>query len=70
MNPANEDAIDWEAMTWEGSRRRQIEHWAGLSLDEIFEAQEEMADLARELATDRPPLTPALYAEHRGTRSR
>ena len=57
MNPVNEDAIDWEATTWDGSRRRQIEHWAGLSLDEIFEAQEEMADLAQQLASDRQPFT-------------
>ena len=57
MNPVNEEAIDWEATTWEGSRRRQIEHWAGLSLDEIFEAQEEMGELVHELAGDRLPFT-------------
>ena len=57
MNPVNEDAIDWEATTWEGSRQRQIEHWARLSLDEIFEAQEEMGDLVDELAGDRRPFT-------------
>lgn len=52
MNPVNEDPIDWEATTWEGSRRRQIEYWAQLSLDEIFDAQEEMGDLVHELAGD------------------
>ena len=53
MNPVNEDAIDWEATTWDGSRRRQLDGWARLSLDDIFDAQEEMANLALELAGDR-----------------
>ena len=57
MNPAHEDAIDWEATTWDGSRRRQIEDWARLSLDEIFDAQEEMGDLVHELAGYRLPFT-------------
>ena len=47
-----EGAVDWEKTTWQGSRRSQLEHWARLSLDEIFAAQEEMAALARELAGD------------------
>lgn len=42
--------IDWYATTWEGNRRRQIEHWAHLSLDEIFAAQEEMAEFAEQMA--------------------
>ncbi|HEX8371963.1 MAG TPA: hypothetical protein VF585_04225 [Chthoniobacterales bacterium] len=41
-----EPEIDWSLTTWEGSRREQIRRWAELSLDEILEAQEEMADLA------------------------
>jgi len=49
MNPQHEDEIDWEATTWDGSRRRQIEHWARLSLDEIFAAQEDMAEFAAQL---------------------
>ncbi|MCG3139092.1 MAG: hypothetical protein HJJLKODD_02970 [Phycisphaerae bacterium] len=44
----NDDNIDWESTTWEGHRRRQIDYWAQLSLDEIFEAQEEMAELFNE----------------------
>lgn len=50
MNPDRTETIDWEGTTWEGSRRRQLEYWAGLSLDEIFAAQEDMAEFARELA--------------------
>lgn len=42
--------IDWSQTTWEGSRRELIARWARMSLDEILEAQEEMADLAQELA--------------------
>jgi len=38
--------MDWEAATWEGSRRRQLEYWAQMSLDDIFAAQEEMAEFA------------------------
>ncbi len=58
MNPKPEPhrqpktAIDWEATTWEGSRRRQLEHWAQMPLDDIFAAQEDMADFARELGGD------------------
>lgn len=42
--------IDWSLTTWEGSRRAQIERWAEMSLDQILEAQEEMAELSRDLA--------------------
>jgi hypothetical protein len=48
MNP-KEEAIDWSLTTWEGSRREQLRRWSELSADEIFEAQEEMAELAAEL---------------------
>jgi hypothetical protein len=44
------DHIDWSLTTWEGSRREQIERWASMSLDRIVEAQEEMAELSRDLA--------------------
>ncbi len=58
MKPEDEDQIDWEVTTWEGNRRSQIEHWAKLSLDEIFAAQEEMAEFARALGSlrDKSPL--------------
>jgi hypothetical protein len=42
--------FDWNRTTWQGSQREQITRWARMSLDEILEAQEEMADLARELS--------------------
>lgn len=48
--PTPQGTVDWEATTWEGHRRRQLDRWAKLSLDEILEAQEEMAELAREIA--------------------
>ncbi len=52
MRPEHEDGIDWEATTWQGSRRRQLEYWAQMPLDEIFAAQEEMAEFAADLAGD------------------
>jgi uncharacterized protein YchJ len=54
MMPGREVDIDWEATTWEGNRRRQLEHWAQLSLDEIFAAQEEMAEFARQVGSVGP----------------
>lgn len=45
------DRIDWSVTTWEGSRREQIQRWSRMSLDEILDAQEEMAELAAELLT-------------------
>ena len=48
------EEIDWAATSWEGSRRCQLERWAKLDLDEILEAQEAMAELAREIL-DPPP---------------
>jgi len=57
------DAIDWQLTTWEGSRRAQIERWATMSLDRILEAQEEMAevsrDLARQATAPTAPITPS-----------
>ena len=44
------DRTDWSLTTWEGSRREQIERWTKLTFNEILNAQEEMAELARELA--------------------
>lgn len=46
----NDDKIDWSLTTWEGSRREQLRRWSQLTLEEILQAQEEMADLAEELA--------------------
>ena len=54
MTDDNPDAIDWSLTTWEGNRRLQMQRWASLSLDQILEAQEAMADLCRELAGPRP----------------
>lgn len=45
------DGIDWSLTTWEGSRREQLRRWSELTFDEILEAQEEMAELAEELAS-------------------
>jgi hypothetical protein len=55
-------ANDWEKTTWEGQRLYQIKRWAKLSLDEILEAQEEMADLANEIsaAKKRPEMSGAV----------
>jgi hypothetical protein len=44
------DGIDWSLTTWEGNRRAQMELWASMTLDRILEAQEEMAELSRDLA--------------------
>jgi len=38
--------IDWSLTTWEGSRREQLRQWAKLTLEEIVQAQEEMAELS------------------------
>lgn len=46
----NFSSSDWNLSTWEGVRRVQMKVWASMSLDRILEAQEEMADLSRELA--------------------
>ncbi len=47
--PDEPDGIDWSLTTWEGSRREQLRRWADLTFDEILEAQEEMAELAKEM---------------------
>jgi hypothetical protein len=54
---------DWEKTTWEGQRRYQINRWAKLSLDEILEAQEEMAAFANEIskAKSRPKKHGAVF---------
>ena len=43
------DDIDWDLTSWEGSRREQIRRWSKLTMDEILDAQEEMAGLSEEL---------------------
>jgi len=49
MTEQEERDIDWSLTTWEGSRREQLRRWSLLTLEEIFDAQEEMAQLAKEL---------------------
>ena len=49
----DDDKIDWSLTTWDGSRREQLHRWSQLTLEEILQAQEEMADLADELAVRR-----------------
>lgn len=44
------DSFDWNLTTWEGSRREQLRRWAELTLEEIVQAQEEMAQLNLSLA--------------------
>jgi hypothetical protein len=44
------DSFDWSLTTWEGSRREQLRRWAQLTLEEIVQAQEEMADLSERFA--------------------
>lgn len=44
------DSFDWSLTTWEGSRREQLWRWAQLTLEEIVQAQEEMAELSERLA--------------------
>ena len=44
------DSFDWNLTTWEGSRREQLRRWAQLTLEEIVQAQEEMADLSERFA--------------------
>lgn len=44
------DNFDWSLTTWEGSRREQMRRWAGLSLEEIIRAQEDMAEIAERFA--------------------
>jgi hypothetical protein len=44
------DSFDWNLTTWEGSRREQLRRWAQLTLEEIVQAQEEMAELSERFA--------------------
>lgn len=53
MPDADNEAIDWSLTTWEGAEREQLRRWAGLSLEEIVLAQEEMQELAERLAKAR-----------------
>jgi hypothetical protein len=67
--PDHADAVDWSATTWEGHRRRQLERWSMLSLDEILDAQEQMAELAESLARGMPgSLAPSPSPRGRGRR--
>lgn len=47
------DSFDWYLTSWEGSRREQLRRWAQLTLEEIVQAQEEMADLSEHFAETR-----------------
>jgi hypothetical protein len=49
MARIEDKAIDWSLTTWEGAEREQLRRWAGLSLEEIVRAQEEMQNLADRL---------------------
>ena len=75
--PDEFDDIDWSLTTWEGSRREQLRRWSELTLDDILDAQEEMADLAGEFNTvdsdlvvreDPPPHSPASNRQNSQTR--
>ena len=44
------DTFDWSLTTWKGSRREQLRRWAQLTLEEIVQAQEEMAELSERFA--------------------
>ena len=43
------DCIDWSLTAWERGRREQMRRWSELTMDEILEAHEEMADLTEQL---------------------
>lgn len=49
-NKDTDDTVNWELTTWEGATREQLRRWSRLSLEEIIAAQEEMAELSRQLA--------------------
>jgi hypothetical protein len=42
---------DWEAATWEGSRRVQIRAALAMTLRQRFQALEELSELAQKLAS-------------------
>lgn len=52
------DSFDGSLTTWEGSRREQLRRWAKLTLEEIVQAQEEMAELGQRLADVRQARNP------------
>jgi len=70
MADDNSDAIDWGLTTWEGNRRLQMRRWASLSLDQILEWQEAMAELCRELALARRAAADTPLREGRADSSR
>ncbi len=43
----DDDGIDWNLTTWEGSRRAALRDWMKLTLTEKWAAVEEMANFAR-----------------------
>lgn len=43
-------SADWNAATWEGHRRQQLQLWSRLSLRQKLEALEEMTELAEHFA--------------------
>jgi len=45
-----DNEIDWNLTTWEGSRRETLRRWCKLSVRERLQALEEMCDLARQFA--------------------
>lgn len=49
MRENEQQVIDWSLTTWEGAEREQLRRWAGLSLEDILRAQEEMQSLADRL---------------------
>lgn len=51
MNKIETDPIDWSLTTWEGSLREQLRRWSELPLESIVLAQEEMQELADQLAS-------------------
>lgn len=51
MSRIENDPIDWSLTTWEGSLREQLRRWSELPLESIVRAQEEMQELADQLAS-------------------
>ena len=58
--PDELERFDWRRTTWEGSRREQLRRWAGLPLDRVIAAIEEMEELSRAL---NPPSAPGKGSE-------
>ncbi len=53
MDRCARGGIDWGVTTWEGNRRAHMERWVSMSVDQILQAQEEMAEMSRDLARRR-----------------